>query len=296
MPAPRSLLWPARLGAVVPLSILSVGFTRAAAAQNLASLVFAAPRVDGIRVRIEGKDIGKVPMTGWYVQASPGSHSVEVFEGDDRMYGTSETFVAGQSYTFRTAGTGRSRHGCNPGPGCGQPTLPPRPPDGPTGTVRVVNKGTWPVMASGANSVLTAWADVSGGRGIYLHGESPYVTKGDSTLVQLPHSDGGAPGLNGGGSHTVANTRSEPAPVYVQGADAPSGPCAGNNYRLLISDGAPTVVLSSYTGPVLVPAQKSTICDILGCPTGGSSSGGLRVVTGTITETAPTGIASWSCR
>ena len=72
--------------------------------------------------------------------------------------------------------------------------------------------------------------------------------------------------------------------------------CQSNHFRMVFGDG-PQYVYEQHSGAVVTGGQtdKNTLCQILGCPTGGSTAGGLSTQNRTTSRSAPQPVYFRSC-
>lgn len=257
---------------------------------------FVLDNINGAHVTMNGLGYYRIQNPGASYSFPVGQYYIVAYEGASTNVLATESITLTENMSqhyFRIGTISRSRHGCHPGPGCNQPAMPPMPPWGDIGYVTVVNEGTLPVKIIGLYTVVPEWADVKSGRGTGYKFEAPVLAAGATTKITLDHTDHSPPGLYGP-SQTIAVSPNGPVSIWLKG-DFAAPSCPNLQWKVTIKDGRDRVQTSSYTGPVLEQGDTDTLCKILGCPVGSSTLNGVAVTNGTVTTSAPQGMAYWSC-
>jgi hypothetical protein len=161
-------------------------------------------------------------------------------------------------------------------------------PAGPTITVKVVNKSSWPVSGN-AKFYLPDWP---GHRDPWADVDVPPIAPKGFLTVSYMRTSGDSPYVTI--TSTYATTDVGTLTLPMSGSYR-SGQCTSNNYILTLTDGA-QVAYEKFSGAVLgPPATKSLACQIMNCPGGGSYMGGNTVVYKEITKYATQAAGAWSC-
>ena len=265
------------------------------AAQTMGRFEFVLDNNNGAYVTMNGLGHYVVSNTVGGYQFPAGKYNVVAYEGGSNrvLHTSTQTLVAGSTHYVKIGIIARSRHGCNPGPGCNQPKIPPMPPWGNIGYVAVENRGSAPVKLLGMYTVDDAWADAASGMGTAAWFQSPVVDTGGKATITLDHLTQKQFGLYGT-SHSLVVGPGGLVAIYL-GGDFTAPSCASLRWKLVITDSKTRVVTSSYTGPVLDFDDTKTICSIIGCPQGSSTYSGVKYKNATVVTTAAQGHVAWSC-